>query len=84
MTWDWEKLKQQQQGRGGAPPQMDEIVERIRKVKFPGGPLFIVLILIVALLITSVFTVKQNAIRKERGSIRRPPEKAGQPWYRRL
>ncbi len=62
MTWDWEKLKQQQQGRGGAPPQMDEIVERIRKVKFPGGPLFIVLILIVALMITSVFTVKQNEV----------------------
>jgi len=62
MTWDWEKLKQQQQGRGGAPPQMDEIVERIRKVKFPGGPLFIVLILIVILIITSVFTVKQNEV----------------------
>ena len=55
MTWDWEKLKQQQQGRSGVPPQMDEIVEKIRKIKFPGGPLFIVLILIVAVLITSVF-----------------------------
>jgi membrane protease subunit HflK len=62
MTWDWEKLKQQQQSKGGVPPQMDEIVERIRKVKFPGGPLFIVLILIVALIITSVFTVKQNEV----------------------
>ena len=62
MTWDWEKLKQQQQGRSGVPPQMDEIVEKIRKVKFPGGPLFIALILIVAILITSVFTVKQNAV----------------------
>lgn len=62
MTWDWEKLKQQQQGKGGVPPQMDEIVERIRKVKFPGGPLFIILILIVALMITSVFTVKQNEV----------------------
>ena len=62
MTWDWEKLKQQQQGRSGVSPQMDEIVEKIRKVKFPGGPLFIALILIVAILITSVFTVKQNAV----------------------
>jgi membrane protease subunit HflK len=62
MTWDWEKLKQQQQGRGGAPPQMDEIVEKIRKVKFPGGPLFIVIILILALMATSVFTVKQNEV----------------------
>ena len=44
MSWDWEKLKQQQQGRGGVPPQMDEFVEKIKRVKFPGGPLFIVLV----------------------------------------
>ena len=62
MSWDWEKLKQQQRGAGGVPPQMDEIVERIRKVKFPGGPLFIVLILLVILAATSVFTVKQNEV----------------------
>jgi len=62
MSWDWEKLKQQQRGTGGVPPQMDEIVERIRKVKFPGGPLFIVLILLVILAATSVFTVKQNEV----------------------
>ena len=62
MTWDWEKLKQQQQGKGGVPPQMDEFVEKIRKVKFPGGPLFIVIILILALMATSVFTVKQNEV----------------------
>ena len=38
MSWDWEKLKQQQ-GRGGVPPQMDEIVERFKKAKLPvGGP----------------------------------------------
>jgi hypothetical protein len=35
MSWDWEKLKQH--GKGGVPPQMDEFVERIKKVKFPGG-----------------------------------------------
>jgi membrane protease subunit HflK len=62
MSWDWEKLKQQQQGKGGVPPQMDEFVERIRKVKFPGGPLFIVIILLVVLAATSVFTVKQNEV----------------------
>ena len=62
MSWDWEKLKQQQQGKGGVPPQMDEFVEKIKKVKFPGGPLFIVLILLVALAATSVFTVKQNEV----------------------
>ena len=62
MSWDWEKLKQQQQGKGGVPPQMDEFVEKIKKVKFPGGPLFIVVIALVALAATSVFTVKQNEV----------------------
>jgi membrane protease subunit HflK len=60
MSWDWEKLKQH--GKGGVPPQMDEFVERIKKVKFPGGPLFIVVLILVALAITSVFTVKQNEV----------------------
>jgi membrane protease subunit HflK len=60
MSWDWEKLKQH--GKGGVPPQMDEFVEKIKKVKFPGGPLFIVVILLVALAATSVFTVKQNEV----------------------
>jgi modulator of FtsH protease HflK len=62
MSWDWEKLKQQQQGKGGVPPQMDEFVEKIKKIKFPGGPLFLVLVLLVALAATSVFTVKQNEV----------------------
>ena len=62
MSWDWEKLKQQQHGKGGVPPQMDEFVEKIKRIKFPGGPLFLVLILLVALAATSVFTVKQNEV----------------------
>ena len=45
MSWDWEKLKQQQ-GTGGMPPQMDEFVNKIKKYKFPGGPIIVVLILI--------------------------------------
>ncbi len=48
MAWDWEKLKQQQQGKGGVPPQMDEIFDKIKKIKFPGGP-FIVIILLAAI-----------------------------------
>jgi membrane protease subunit HflK len=62
MSWDWEKLKQQQHGKGGGPPQMDEFVEKIKKFKFPGGPLFIAVILLVALAMTTVFTVKQNEV----------------------
>ncbi len=62
MSWDWEKLKQQQQGRGGVPPQMDEFVEKIKRIKFPGGPLFIVVIILVAMAITTFYTVKQNEV----------------------
>jgi membrane protease subunit HflK len=62
MSWDWEKLKQQQHGKGGVPPQMDEFVDRLKKFKLPGGPLFIAAILVVALAATSVFTVKQNEV----------------------
>jgi membrane protease subunit HflK len=62
MSWDWEKLKQQQQGRGGVPPQMDEFVEKIKRIKFPGGPLFIIIVILVALGMTTFYTVKQNEV----------------------
>jgi membrane protease subunit HflK len=62
MSWDWEKLKQQQQGRGGVPPQMDEFVEKIKRIKFPGGPLFIILVILVAMALTTFYTVKQNEV----------------------
>jgi len=62
MSWDWEKLKQQQQGRGGVPPQMDEFIEKIKRIKFPGGPLFIILVVLVALAMTTFYTVKQNEV----------------------
>ena len=46
MSWDWDKLKQQQQGRGGGgggPPQMDEILDKFKKFKLPGGGPLVVL-----------------------------------------
>lgn len=62
MSWDWEKLKQQQ-GRGGVPPQMDEIVDRFKKAKLPvGGPIVVVIIAIIAVLLTSVYTVAPSEV----------------------
>jgi len=55
MSWDWEKLKQQQQGKGGVPPQMDEFVNKIKKYKLPGGPVIVVLILIAIFFGSSTF-----------------------------
>ena len=62
MSWDWEKLKQQQQGRGNVPPQMDEVIDKIKKIKMPGGPIVIIIILLLALAVTSVYTVAQNEV----------------------
>jgi membrane protease subunit HflK len=62
MNWDWEKLKQQQQGGGGMPPQFDEVLNRFKKFKFPGGLLMV--LIIAALLFGSsvVFTIKQDEV----------------------
>ena len=64
MSWDWDKLKQQQQGRGGGvPPQMDEILDKFKKFKMPGGgPLVILAIVVVLLASSTFFTVKQDEV----------------------
>jgi len=63
MSWDWDKLKQQQQhSRGGAPPQMDEILDKFKKFKLPGGPLVILVIVIVLLASSTFYTVKQDEV----------------------
>lgn len=54
MSWDWEKLKQQQQS-GSVPPQVDEIVKRIKRWKFPGGPILFILALAVVFFGASTF-----------------------------
>lgn len=63
MSWDWDKLKgQQQKMGGGVPPNVDEIVQKIRNIKFPGGPLLIVILLILAGVWSSIYTVKQDEV----------------------
>ncbi len=59
MSWDWEKLKEQQQsksggGGGGIPPQMDDIVNKLKQFKLPGGPILL-LIIVAALMASSTF-----------------------------
>ena len=64
MSWDWEKLKEQQQSRGGGiPPQMDEIFNKMKQFKIPGGPLIIGLVILAGLLIYSmVFQIQTNEV----------------------
>ena len=49
MNWDWEKLKKQQDEKDGGivPPKMDDLVEKFKKFKLPGGPLLILLFALV-------------------------------------
>ncbi|MFP4349039.1 MAG: FtsH protease activity modulator HflK [Desulfococcaceae bacterium] len=61
MSWDWEKLKQQQK-RGDIPPNMDEFIKKINNFKLPGGPLLIVLLLLILLGSTMFYTVKPSEV----------------------
>ena len=49
MSWDWEKLKKQQQGPGGIPPQMEELFNKLKGFKFPGSPVVILIIVLAVL-----------------------------------
>lgn len=67
MSWDWEKLKEQQRFRGGGsgggggegrkPPQVDEMFEKLKKVRLPGGPIAILVIILGIIAYTTFFTV---------------------------
>jgi membrane protease subunit HflK len=62
MSWDWEKLKQQQQSRGPAPPQMDEVVKNLKKIKIPGGPIIFVILIVVIGIYTSVYKIDTEEV----------------------
>jgi len=68
MNWDWEKLQKknkQQDGAQGAgpPPQFDEMLEKFKNLKFSGGPIVVVAIIIALLLASTMFyTVEQNEV----------------------
>jgi membrane protease subunit HflK len=64
MAWDWEKLQEEQRRKagGGVPPQMDEIFQRLRNFKLPGGPLIIVLIIVAVILSTVFYTVAVDEV----------------------
>ena len=60
MAWDWDKLQQQKKGRhDGAPPQMDDVLGKIRdmKGKFRGSWLIVLIIVIFIIGYTMVYTV---------------------------
>ena len=65
MAWDWDKLQQQKQGKpGGSPPQMDEILEKIKsmKGKFGGSWIIIIVLLIIFIGWSMVYTVAVDEV----------------------
>lgn len=55
MSWDWEKLKEQQKKRGPSPPNLDEVMEKFGDLKKTGGPIIIIALIVLALIGYSVF-----------------------------
>jgi len=73
MSWDWEKLQQRQRerssgsgsggGGGGRPPQVDEILNKLKNYRFSGGWLLVVIVLVLLFFGSSmVFTVDVNEV----------------------
>lgn len=70
MAWDWEKLNRQhqqqqqhQQPGGGVPPQMEDFLNQLKKIKPSGGSFAIIgVIVVVAALYSSIFTIKSGAV----------------------
>jgi len=57
MSWDWEKLKEQQQGRRGVPPQFENFINKFSKYKLPGLPLTILIFFALFVAVSMIYTV---------------------------
>jgi len=63
MSWDWEKLKEQQQKRGGdIPPKMDDFIKKVNKFKVPGGPVLIFIVLLALFGSSMFYTVEVDEV----------------------
>ncbi len=65
MNWDWEKLKDRQRqsgGGGGTPPQVEDIINKFKEFKLPGGPILIIIVLFVIVVWTSVFRIQVDEV----------------------
>ena len=66
MNWDWEKLQQKQKERSGGgvkPPQMDDLVDKIKEYKFPGGWVLLILAAFLAFFGSSmIYTVDTDQV----------------------
>ncbi len=65
MSWDWEKLQQQKRSRqGGSPPQVDEVLEKIKNLKgrFPGVWIIIAIIVLFFLGYSMIYKIDPDEV----------------------
>jgi modulator of FtsH protease HflK len=65
MAWDWEKLQQQKKSRqGGAPPQVDEVIEKFRNMKgqFPGIWIIVIIFVFIVLAFNTIYKIDSNEV----------------------
>jgi len=64
MSWDWEKLKEQQarKGGGGIPPQVNELFSKFKNFKLPGGPLLILIFIILFFGTSTFYTIAVDEV----------------------
>jgi modulator of FtsH protease HflK len=63
MAWDWDKLQQKRGAPGQHPPEIDEVVQKIKKYrgKIPGLPIIIGVIIVIWLL-TGIYIVSPDEV----------------------
>lgn len=64
MAWDWDRLQQKKPAGGSTPPQVSDIFRRIKgsKVKFPGGGILILALVLLYLASSGVYTVAVDEV----------------------
>ncbi|WP_457553471.1 FtsH protease activity modulator HflK [Desulfobacula sp.] len=72
MNWDWEKLRENQQKfehkkEGGGPgmprpPQMDELLNRLKGFKLPGVSIVVIILLVLFFGSSTFFTIKLDEV----------------------
>jgi len=74
MSWDWEKLREQQKrkssgsggsgggGNDGIPPQLEDFFKNFKGLKFSGGILIVIVIIVLMWGKSMVYTVKDGSV----------------------
>jgi len=66
MNWDWDKLKAKQEhkegGGGFVPPDINKVMEKFKKFKLPGGPLILLIFILLFFSTSTFYTVAVDEV----------------------